>query len=326
MGLTNKQFDTILQHYDEIRNNNRMLLSEREQEIREKLPLYFDLQNNLNALRIRRTKAGLQKDDHTVAQCLAEEDALKKERDALLTEHGYSPDYLKMSYHCPICMDTGFLPDTRKKCRCFIEAQTKLLFEQSGIYDLITAQNFDTLSFDYFSQEEAVSYQRSVAIAKNFVTNFNSDYQNLLFCGNVGTGKTFLSCCIAKELMEQGISVTYCSAEHLFRMLVDLRFQEDKDEYFSFMEEIYDRDLLIIDDLGAETITDRVKSDLFTCINNRDIAHKPTIISTNFGLNELEARYDQRIFSRISGQYTFCFFGGDDIRIKKKLPVNNKQQ
>ena len=69
----------------------------------------------------------------------------------LLTEHGYSPDYLKMSYHCPICKDTGFLPDTRKKCRCFIEAQTKLLFEQSGIYDLITAQNFDTLSFDYFS-------------------------------------------------------------------------------------------------------------------------------------------------------------------------------
>ena len=85
MGLTNKQFDTILQHYDEIRNNNRMLLSEREQEIREKLPLYFDLQNNLNALRIRRTKASLQKDEHTVAQCLAEEDALKKERDALLT-------------------------------------------------------------------------------------------------------------------------------------------------------------------------------------------------------------------------------------------------
>lgn len=320
MGLTNKQFDTIMQQYDLIKNENRNLLVSKEQEIRDKIPLYFQLGKELNSLRIKRTKANLSKSESEINACLEQENRLKEQRKQLLLSNGYPADYLDMSYHCPYCKDSGFLPESRQKCSCFISAQTKLLFQQSGIYNLISTQNFDTLSFDYFSREEAKSYQNAVTIAKKFVANFSSDYQNLLFCGNVGTGKTFLSCCIAKELMEQGISVTYCGAEQLFRMLVDLRFQEDKDAYFSFMEEIYERDLLIIDDLGSETITERVKSDLFTCLNNRDIAKKATIISTNFSLEEIEARYEQRIFSRISGQYTICFFDGPDIRIQKKFP------
>ena len=156
-------------------------------------------------------------------------------------------------------------------------------------------------------------------IAKNFIRNFNSDYQNLVFYGNVGTGKTFLSCCIAKELMETGFSVIYSSADKLFKNLVDLRFQDDKDAYFSFMDDIHQCDLLIIDDLGTEAISERVKADLFTCLNNRDMQKKATLISTNLTLDELSRRYSERIFSRVSSHFTFCKFEGRDIRILKKF-------
>ena len=322
MGLTNKQFDTIMQHYDDIQKENRDLLAAKEQEIRKKIPQYFQFGQEINSLRVKRAKASLSKNEAFVSQCLKEEQDLIEKRDKLLLSEGYPADYLSMTYHCPICKDKGLLSDNRTKCTCFISAQTKLLFEQSGIYELIKTQNFDTLSYEYFDKEHVAGYQNAVTIAKNFITNFNSDYQNLLFYGNVGTGKTFLTCCIAKELMEQGISVTYCSAEQLFRMLVDLRFQEDKDSYFSFMEDIHARDVLIIDDLGTETVTERVRSDLFTCLNNRDMAHKSTIISTNLSIEELNKRYSERIFSRMSSHFTFCKFDGPDIRMKIKLSGN----
>lgn len=322
MGLTNKQFDTIMQQYDELQSRNHALIAAREKEIDEKLPLYKKLGKDLNAIRVSRTRALLSKNKELISQCEGQEHAIIAERKQLLMDNGYPEDYLSAVYDCDICKDTGFVPESQQKCRCFIKAQTKLLFEQSGIAHLIDKQNFDTLSMQYFNEAEAASYQNAVTVAKNFVTNFNSDYQNLLFYGNVGTGKTFLSCCIAKELMEQGISVTYCSAVQLFNMLVDLRFQDDKDEYFSFIEEINDRDLLIIDDLGTENITDRVKSDLFTCLNNRDISKKATIISTNLSIKDLKTRYSERIASRISSHFYLCRLDGSDIRIKKKLQGN----
>ena len=119
--------------------------------------------------------------------------------------------------------------------------------------------------------------------------------------------------------METGFSVIYSSADKLFKNLVDLRFQDDKDAYFSFMDDIHQCDLLIIDDLGTEAISERVKADLFTCLNNRDMQKKATLISTNLTLDELSRRYSERIFSRVSSHFTFCKFEGRDIRMLKKF-------
>jgi len=319
MGLSNKQFDSIMEKYDSIRLENHRLQMERADEIRKKIPAYFDAEDELRSLRMKHMHASLDKDKEQSDIIRSKEDLLIEKRNRLLTDGGYPIDYLAPIYTCQKCHDTGFLPESRTKCSCFIEAQTRLLFEQSGIFDLITVQNFDTLSFEYFNEAEAASYSNALNISKNFTGNFNSDYQNLVFYGNVGTGKTFLSCCIAKELMEKGHSVTYCSADKLFKNLVDLRFQDDREEYFSFMEEINQCDLLIIDDLGTEAISERVKADLFTCLNNRDLLKKATLISTNLTLDELNRRYSERIFSRVSSHFTFCKFEGRDIRMLKKF-------
>lgn len=324
MGLSNKQFDSIMEKYDSIRLENNRRQMARANEVRDNVPGYFDSEKELRSLRMKRTCAGLNRDASSLTELKAKEELLIDRRNRLLTEAGYPSDYLSPIYQCPKCHDTGFLPESRNKCSCFIAAQTRLLFEQSGIFDLIQIQNFDTLSFDYFNESESVSYSNALNSAKNFIRNFNSDYQNLVFYGNVGTGKTFLSCCIAKELMETGFSVTYRSADKLFKDLVDLRFSDDKNEYFSFIEDMNQCDLLIIDDLGTEAITERVKADLFTCLNNRDLLKKATLISTNLTLDELNRRYSERIFSRISSHFTFCKFEGRDIRMLKKFQEKRK--
>lgn len=324
MGLSNKQFDSIMEKYDSIRLSNHKLQTARIEEIRRKIPAYADAEKELRSLRMKHVQASLDRDEEALEQLHAKEDLVIDRKNRLLAEYGFSPDYSAPVYSCEKCHDTGFLPDTRTKCSCFIEAQTRLLFEQSGIYDLIATQNFDTLSFEFFNEAEAASYSNAINVSKNFTKNFNTDYQNLVFYGNVGTGKTFLSCCVAKELMENGFSVTYYSADKLFKNLVDLRFGDSKDEYFSFIEDISQCDLLIIDDLGTEAITERVKADLFSCLNNRDLLRKATLISTNLTLDELNRRYSERIFSRVSSHFTFCKFEGRDIRMQKKFQEKRK--
>lgn len=324
MGLSNRQFDSIIEKYDNIRLQNNREQMRRADEVRSKIPGYIELEEKLRSLRMERTRARLYEDEALFTEQKTEEDLLVDKRNRLLKEAGFPSDYLNPIYQCPKCRDTGFLTESRSKCSCFIAAQTRLLFEQSGISDLIQIQNFDTLSFDYFNDAESASYSNALNNARNFIRNFNSDYQNLVFYGNVGTGKTFLSCCIAKELMETGFSVTYKSADRLFKDLVDLRFGDDKNEYFSFIEDLDQCDLLIIDDLGTEAITERVKADLFTCLNNRDLLKKATLISTNLTLDELNRRYSERIFSRISSHFTFCKFEGRDIRMLKKFQEKRK--
>jgi DNA replication protein DnaC len=136
----------------------------------------------------------------------------------------------------------------------------------------------------------------------------------------VGTGKSFLSGCIAKELIENGHSVIYFSASGLFETLSQFSFDyKNKDELHGIYEDLYSCDLLIIDDLGTELTNNFVTSQLFSCLNERHMRRKSTIISTNLSLEELRNRYSDRIFSRITSNYNLCKLSGPDIRIYKKL-------
>ena len=156
-------------------------------------------------------------------------------------------------------------------------------------------------------------------LCRNFIKNFNQDYHNILFYGTVGTGKSFLSGCIAKELIDQGCSVIYFSSSSLFDMLARYSFDyKEKEALQDFCEDIYGCDLLIIDDLGTEITNTFVASQLFSCLNERGLRKKAMIISTNLSLEELRDRYSDRIFSRITSFFSLCKLTGQDIRICKK--------
>ena len=148
---------------------------------------------------------------------------------------------------------------------------------------------------------------------------FDEVYRNLYLYGTVGTGKSFLSVCIARELLESGHSVLYFSAAALFDRLSMYSFDPKvREELRSFTSDLYGCDLLIIDDLGTELTSQFISAQLFTCLNERHLSRKSTVISTNLSLKEMQARYSDRVFSRITNDYDLYKLTGNDIRVLKR--------
>lgn len=244
----------------------------------------------------------------------------------MLVSAGYPVDYLEPVYTCPDCKDTGYIEGDnglRKKCHCFHQQELDILYEQSHIRDMIASENFSNLSYEYYQGEDLAHFRKCVDVCHNFVQNFKQDYHNLFFYGTVGTGKSFLSGCIASELLQNGHSVIYFSASGLFDTLARYTFDARAKEALSgFYEDIYNCDLLIIDDLGTEMTNTFVASQLFSCLNERHLRKNSTIISTNLSLEELRDRYSDRVFSRITSHYDLCKLTGPDIRMYKKRMQN----
>lgn len=249
--------------------------------------------------------------------------ALSRERTELLTANGYPEDYLELQYVCPLCQDTGYIQS--RKCSCFKKAEIELLYAQSNLREILEKENFDHFSFDCYSDtitNDATGLSaretalRAYNTARSFVKEFDSRFQNLFIYGNTGVGKTFLSHCIAGELLKSAHCVLYFSAFDLFDLLAKSAFSK-KAENTAEENFIFDCDLLIIDDLGTELTNSFVSSQLFLCINERIMRQKSTIISTNMKLEDFSDTYSERTFSRIASNYQMVKLIGKDIRIEK---------
>lgn len=158
--------------------------------------------------------------------------------------------------------------------------------------------------------------------AWKFVKNFSSQFENLCLYGDTGVGKTFLSHCIAKELIERGFSVIYFTAFDLFELLERHKFSSSE-EIVDAHRHIFDCDLLIIDDLGTELTNSFVASQFFLCINERILRKKSTVISTNLSMEQFADIYSERTFSRILSHYKMIRLFGNDIRVQKRLTGGN---
>lgn len=197
-----------------------------------------------------------------------------------------------------------------------------MLYDSCTIRELLKANNFTTLSRRFYTGEDLVKFDKAVETCKNFINNFNSDYRNLLFCGTVGTGKTFLSECVAKDLMDKGHSIIYYSASELFRIISAYTYAKDKEPLDSLMNVLYSCDLLIIDDLGTEFVNEFIRNQLFNIMNERRIRQKSIIISTNLTLESIRENYTDRVLSRIYETFEIIKLSTfKDIRLQKKLEL-----
>ena len=201
-----------------------------------------------------------------------------------------------------------------------------VVYSQSNIREILGRENFQTFSYDYYSDDEINpttglsaldTVQQAVTECQHFIDDFDNKPKNLFFYGDTGVGKTFLSNCVAKELLEKGYSVIYFTAFQLFDILSKGVFSKDADAIAAH-QNIFDCDLLIIDDLGTEFSNSFTSSQLFLCVNERILRQKSTIISTNLNMNNLVELYSERTLSRISSNYSIIKLFGDDIRIKKR--------
>ncbi|MCR5032560.1 MAG: ATP-binding protein [Lachnospiraceae bacterium] len=317
MALTNRQYDDLIHEYEVKQLARTHLIAERTQEVYEKVDGYKELDESLASLGPTYTKRLLSGEDSASAELHAQIQDIKDMKAHLLKGAGFPADYLNPPYECPDCKDTGFIGS--EKCHCFRRKMLSILYSQSNIELLIKDQNFESLDRSYYKGEDLQLFDRAVRICHDFIENFDTKFQNLLFYGDVGVGKSFLSGCVAKELLEAGKSVIYFSANSLFRQLAQNAFDsKSKDVLYSFLEDLYNCDLVIVDDLGTELVNSFVKSEFFSFLTERNLRRKSTIISTNLTFEQITKEYSDRVFSRIYNSFETVKLTGDDIRLLKK--------
>ena len=326
MALSNSQYDAIMREYGRQQIENHHKLEERRKEIYARLPVVRQLEAEIAERSVACAKKLLEGDKGVLDRLKEDLRDLREQKALIIRAAGYPDDYLELHYRCPDCRDTGLVDG--RKCHCFLQAQMKLLHAQSNLEDVLERENFKALSYEYYDDTEilpqlgitnAAYMRRVVAGCKEFVRDFDKKHDNLLFTGSTGVGKTFLTNCIARELMDDFHSVIYLTASDLFDVFSRNKFDYDNAEDMKDMYRfILDCDLLIIDDLGTELNNSFTSSQLFYCINERMNMSRSTIISTNLTLARLRDSYTDRVTSRIMSGYRIIPLYGGDIRLLKK--------
>lgn len=320
----------IMHEYEKLRLENKRRLQERRAEVYSRIPRIEEIDAETTAAYLRAARAKVlqgETAEQIVSRIQTENRRLTDEKHKLLREAGYPENYLDTIYTCKACNDSGYIDG--KKCSCFLERIIDSLYLQSNLKNILLKENFDTFSLSYYDRDaypgkDYSPYENISNIlnhAKDFIARFETQDKhrgNILIYGETGLGKTFLTNCIAKALLDSGHSVLYLSANELFEGALAEYLMNKKTELECLYNYIYNSELLIIDDLGTELTNNFVLSQLFEIINQRETGGKSTLISTNLTMKQLRDRYSERIMSRIIANYTVFNIYGDNIRYQKR--------
>ncbi len=311
------------------REENQSIREQRIREVRQAFPEEY-----------RRIEAGLRAGGTALARCVLSGgknypdiqesiQGLQKQREELLFQLGKPKDYLDEIITCPICRDTGFLENGRR-CSCLETLISLHMGATSNLTDFMKEQTFDKVDYGIFAMQpkengrDPLAHMKSVyAKGMRFAETFDQTHASLLLMGNAGTGKTFLSGCIANHAISRGKSVYYQTAFRLFELLEKQKFDrllpEEEEQAVYAARQIRQADLLIIDDLGTEFITAYSGAAIFDIINSRQLSGKSTVLSTNLNLEGLEKVYSKRFTSRLWGSFEIIPFIGQDLRMQKHI-------
>ena len=244
--------------------------------------------------------------------------ALQKRRREILVSLGHPEDFTEVKYSCPDCSDTGAVGT--KICRCLKEIMIRERIASSAMGRLIEVQSFDNFDLGYYAYDHKIHERMTMilAMAKNYVRDFDKKRENLLLIGPTGTGKTHISTAIARELIHKGYDVIYDSTQNIISDFEADRFRSGYGREESRSEKYLDCTLLIIDDLGTEFSNQFTLATIYNLLNSRQNKGLATIISTNLSPDELARKYEDRIYSRIIGSGSKILpFDGKDNRLKK---------
>ena len=322
----------IMQEYEQIRFRNQQLLNARIHEVREQVPEIADIDARIRDINIDAALASLHEEPVDKEQLTTQTGILIQEKYRILANAGYPADYLSPIYTCDKCKDTGYI--NNKACECYRQRVVKRQYQNSQLEQNLSQENFSVFRSDFYSDQPDGIHELS---PRNNIENIRQSLMqyingvdaylqgdvnqkgNILFQGNTGVGKTFLSNCVAKELLDKGYALLYTSAGSLFDRFSDVILNKNqlpgsRDFYHATGE----CDFLLIDDLGTELTSSVTVSCLYSLINDRLLRRKPTIISTNLSLAEIRGHYSERIFSRICDSYLIYTIYGEDIRFARR--------
>lgn len=321
----------ILISYERKRDKAEKLLEQRKNDVYKQIPQVKEIEDEINKVGLEMMKLVLKNPSNKEALSLEAKEkiqALTNKKQDLLNKWNVPDGYLEIQYECNLCKDRGFLPNG-KKCNCLKQAIINESYKMSNLSRILEKQNQCTFDASIFSDKidphEEISPRQNIQLilsdCDEFIYDFDQDNgKNLLFYGDTGLGKTFMSSYIAKELLDKGYLVIYQTAFKMFEIIEEYKFR-NSDNYLSRddYENLFECDLLIIDDLGTELTNSFTLSELFIILNTRLLNGKKTIISTNLNPTQLGELYSQRIFSRIFDNFKMIKFIGSDLRWQNKI-------
>ena len=245
---------------------------------------------------------------------------LQQER-AILAKENFEEGFLDESPICDNCGGSGYVGTSM--CECLLELCRQ---EQKKEISILSGgrENFSHFNLDYYPDRLDPKYgasprtimERNFQYIRRYAMTFSNASDNLLFVGGTGLGKTFLAACVARAVADRGYSVVYETANHLFSKLEQAKFSPNEENRRE-AEKMVSCDLLIMDDLGTEMPGQFTTAALYSLLNDRLLAGKPMLITTNLNKDEMTRRYSPQIASRIYGGFVGKSFVGEDIRILK---------
>ena len=323
MGYAKRNVEAVYEEFEARRQENLMSQAGRLNEVYRLCPEIKDIDKELSGTGLAifgATMQGKNGLDERLRALRERNEALQERRASLLTDLGFDKDYTEIKYNCPICKDTGY--DNAKMCSCLKNALVLKGYESSGIANLLKTQSFESFSLDVYPMECQDIMKRNYKKLHNFADNFDNCKEFFLLVGGTGLGKTHLSTSVAKSLVDRGYDVVYEIAQNIFSDFDADRFRDRYGDSELLSSKYFDCDLLIIDDLGTEIITNYTVSYLYNIINTRINKKLPIIISTNLSAKEIKNMYHERITSRLFGEFTIVKFEGCDVRQRK---ISNKK-
>ena len=333
--MNNSTLKQLLLEYSRKRNKEIVEANIKKEKIYQENPRLQEIDDELSKFSIQTAKSILQTNDRSLLDTLkSKKEYLLNEKNEIYNSLNIDSTYFYPQFECNLCKDTGYIMDNNYKtqmCSCLKQKLLNISYNKSNMTNL-SKENFENFNQNIFSNEISTNFnispkQNILNIKQKcieFVNNFdNPNSKNLLFTGNTGLGKTYMSNCIANELIKKGKNVLYQTAPVLLETIIDNKFNKYKTaNKDNFYKDVLEADLLIIDDLGTECLNSMKLSELFTILNTRilNLNNKvtKTIISTNLNINNIFKSYEERIGSRIVGYYDIYYFFGEDLRFKRK--------
>ena len=296
----------------------------KQEEIARRIPELSDIDNEITETGAAYALAKLGKNEAQSVSLRGKMDRLMAQRKSLLEKNGYTEADTQIQYHCDICRDTGFL--NGKTCVCMKDEIIRQRQNRLTRLSRFPQCSFEEFRLDYYPKEACEISNGTTIVpfnhmkdileyCKSYAENFSTSNKSILMLGSAGLGKTHLACSIAKVCMEKGFVVMYSSAQSLFTRVEQARYTGE-----DIISDILACDLFILDDLGAENMTNYSLGVLYNIVNTRMIEKKPCIYTTNIiSLSTLQKKYTEKISSRLIGSCQRLFFTGNDIRILKNI-------
>lgn len=217
-------------------------------------------------------------------------------------------------FHCQKCQDSGYV--SGKFCECVKNSAIK---SEDISFTLHSFSESDVSIF----KDNAKCYEKTQTVLEIFCKKMpDTRIKTIVLSGKTGTGKTFLASCVADALIKKNLSVVFITSFEACERMLKYHTTFDSTK-LSFLAPLIDCDMLIIDDLGSESIYKNVtKEYFFHIINERRLANKATMLTTNLSINELGARYGERTISRIFDK-SVCYAKDFDFSDERMINIKS---